>query len=47
MDYTLIDSPESIPVVFVQAWNNRAPDKLASLFDEDAEARQRHQPLVT
>lgn len=37
MSYTAIDRPENIPVVFVEAWNNRDPDKLASLFDEDAE----------
>ena len=32
-----LDSPESIPTVFVEAWNNRDPDKLASIFDADAE----------
>jgi uncharacterized protein (TIGR02246 family) len=37
MDYTPLDRPESIPIVFVEAWNNRDPDKLASIFDEDAE----------
>jgi uncharacterized protein (TIGR02246 family) len=37
MDYTPLDSPESIPTVFVEAWNNRDPEKLASIFDEDAE----------
>ena len=36
-DYTPLDGPESIPVVFVEAWNRRDPDTLASLFDEDAE----------
>jgi uncharacterized protein (TIGR02246 family) len=30
-------SPEAIPALFVQAWNDRNPDALASLFDEDAE----------
>ena len=37
MGYTLLESPESIPAAFVEAWNNRDPDTLASLFDEDAE----------
>ena len=37
MEYTPLDSPESIPAVFVEAWNNRDPVKLASIFDEDAE----------
>jgi uncharacterized protein (TIGR02246 family) len=37
MDYTPLDSPESIPTVFTEAWNNRDPDKLASIFDSDAE----------
>jgi uncharacterized protein (TIGR02246 family) len=37
MDYSPLDSPESIPSVFAEAWNNRDPDHLASLFDEDAE----------
>ena len=30
-------SPEEIPALFAQAWNDRDPDALASLFDEDAE----------
>jgi uncharacterized protein (TIGR02246 family) len=30
-------SPHDIPVLFVQAWNDRDPDALASLFDEDGE----------
>jgi uncharacterized protein (TIGR02246 family) len=30
-------SPEAIPVLFARAWNERNPDALASLFDEDAE----------
>ena len=37
MDYPPLDSPESVPTVFVEAWNNRDPDTLASIFDEDAE----------
>lgn len=36
-DYSPLDAPESIPAVFVEAWNRRDPDKLASIFDEDAE----------
>jgi uncharacterized protein (TIGR02246 family) len=30
-------SPEAIPALFARAWNDRNPDALASLFDEDAE----------
>jgi uncharacterized protein (TIGR02246 family) len=30
-------SPEAIPGLFARAWNDRNPDALASLFDEDAE----------
>ena len=30
-------SPEAIPVLFARAWNERDPDAIASLFDEDAE----------
>ena len=37
MNYSPRDTPESIPTVFVEAWNHRDPDTLASLFDEDAE----------
>jgi uncharacterized protein (TIGR02246 family) len=37
VDYTPLDRPESIPAVFVEAWNNRDPDAIAGLFDEDAE----------
>jgi len=29
--------PEQIPSLFVEAWNKRDPDRIASLFDEDAE----------
>ncbi|HET7564819.1 MAG TPA: SgcJ/EcaC family oxidoreductase [Gemmatimonadaceae bacterium] len=32
-----IDIPERIVTAFVQAWNQRDPDALASLFDADAE----------
>jgi uncharacterized protein (TIGR02246 family) len=37
MSYSKLDSPESIPLVFTEAWNRRDAPKLASLFDEDAE----------
>ncbi|HUF23923.1 MAG TPA: SgcJ/EcaC family oxidoreductase [Vicinamibacterales bacterium] len=30
-------SPQDIPALFARAWNNRDPDALAALFDEDAE----------
>jgi uncharacterized protein (TIGR02246 family) len=31
------DAPEDIPRLFVEAWNRRDPDALASLFDADAD----------
>ena len=34
---TAQSSPEDIPVLFARAWNDRDPDALALLFDEDAE----------
>jgi uncharacterized protein (TIGR02246 family) len=37
MPYSSLDRPESIPTAFVEAWNRRDPDTIASLFDEDAE----------
>ncbi|WP_417582629.1 YybH family protein [Pelagibacterium sp.] len=37
MNYSPLDSPESIARVFVEAWTRRDAGKLASLFDEDAE----------
>lgn len=37
MGYTPLDRPESIPSIFVEAWNARDPDAIAELFDEDAE----------
>lgn len=37
MDYTPLDRPESIPAVFVEAWNRRDADGIAALFDDDAE----------
>lgn len=35
--YSPLDRAESIPTVFVEAWNNRDPDTVASVFAEDAE----------
>ena len=35
--YTPLDRPESIPAVFVEAWNRRDPDTLAALFEADAD----------
>lgn len=37
MNYTPLDKPEAIPVVFTEAWNKRDARKLASLFEENAE----------
>ena len=37
MTYSPLDKPESIATVFVEAWARRDAEKLASLFDEDAE----------
>lgn len=34
---TVQTSPEEIPGLFARAWNDRNPDALAALFDEDAE----------
>jgi uncharacterized protein (TIGR02246 family) len=34
---TALRSPQDIPARFARAWNDRDPDGLASLFDEDAE----------
>ncbi len=31
------DRPERIPEAFVAAWNDRAPERIGALFDEDAE----------
>jgi len=36
-NYPPISSPEEIPERFVEGWNERDPDKLAAIFDEDAE----------
>lgn len=35
--YPPFDRPEHIADIWVEAWNRRDPEKLASLFDEDAE----------
>lgn len=35
--YPLITSPENIPARFTEAWNERDPEKVAAIFDEDAE----------
>lgn len=37
MSYSPLSQPESIASVFVEAWARRDADKLASLFDADAE----------
>lgn len=37
MQYSALDEPEDIAKVFVEAFAQRDADKLASLFDEDAE----------
>lgn len=35
--YPAFDRPERIATIWVDAWNRRHPDRLAALFDEDAE----------
>lgn len=37
MAYNKQDSPENIPHLFTEAWNERDARKIARLFDEDAE----------
>ncbi|RFC63847.1 SgcJ/EcaC family oxidoreductase [Mesorhizobium denitrificans] len=37
MNYSPFDKPEGIVTVFAEAWARRDAEKLASLFDEDAE----------
>lgn len=37
MTYSALDRPESVPLVFIEAWNRRDAETIASLFDEDAE----------
>jgi uncharacterized protein (TIGR02246 family) len=32
-----LDRPEHIPEAFVDAWNDRDPERIGALFDEDAE----------
>ena len=36
-NYPIISSPKEIPARFEEAWNERDANKLAALFDEDAE----------
>lgn len=35
--YPPFDRPERIAEIWIQAWNRRDPDRLAALFEEDAE----------
>lgn len=37
MDHPPLLDPESIPAAFVRAWNDRDPDGIAALFDDDAD----------
>lgn len=37
MNQPPLESPESVPAAFVEAWNQRDPDGIAALFEEDAE----------
>lgn len=37
MPYPSVDRPEGLPEAFAEAWNARDPDRLADLFEEDAE----------
>src|SRR5688572_2219973 len=37
MDNARVENPDDIAGVFVNAWNDRDADRLASVFDEDAE----------
>jgi uncharacterized protein (TIGR02246 family) len=36
-NYPIISSPEDLPARFEEAWNERDANKLAAIFDEDAE----------
>lgn len=36
-NYPPLSTPEVIPTRFTEAWNERNPKKLATMFDEDAE----------
>jgi len=35
--YPAIHSPEEVPKRFAEGWNERDADKIATIFDEDAE----------
>lgn len=37
MAYSKQNKPESIPKIFTEAWNNKDAQKIASLFDQEAE----------
>jgi len=37
MDKLELTAPEDIPNTFIEAWNEKNAEKLASIFDEDAE----------
>jgi uncharacterized protein (TIGR02246 family) len=37
MDNSRLENPDDIARVFINAWNDRDADRLASVFDEDAE----------
>jgi uncharacterized protein (TIGR02246 family) len=37
MDNVELTSPEDVPNMFIEAWNEKNPEKLAAIFDEDAE----------
>lgn len=36
-DYTPFEHPEDVATIFTEAWNRRDPDRLAALFEEDAD----------
>lgn len=36
-NYPPVHSPEELPARFAEAWNERSADKIAALFDEDAD----------
>ncbi len=37
MNAPVAESPDQIPQLFVEAWNDRDPDGIAALFEEDAD----------
>lgn len=37
MEYSQQNKPENIPLIFTEAWNKRDAQKIASLFEEEAE----------